>query len=211
MKRTPKTRDADLSRQRIWDAAVQQFAAAGFDGAKVDAIARDAGVNKAMLYYHFADKLALYHAILRDMFAAVADATERARAEGGTADTQLRAYVAALVQAAEDRPHFPAIWFREVADAGRHVDPAVFKELQRVLRHLGGILADGRRDHAWGPADPFLIQAGIVAPLMLILATLRMRADNGIGPAIGEDPVVLIDHFTGMTLAVLTAATRRPV
>jgi AcrR family transcriptional regulator len=211
MKRTPKTRDADLSRQRIWDAAVQQFAAAGFDGAKVDAIARDAGVNKAMLYYHFADKLALYHAILRDMFAAVADATERVRAGGGTAETQLRAYVAALVQAAEERPHFPAIWFREVADAGRHLDPGVFKELQRVLLHLGGILADGRRDHGWGPADPFLIQAGIVAPLMLILATRRMRADNGIGPAIGENPTVLIDHFTGMTLAVLTAATRRPV
>ena len=36
------------------------FAARGFDGVSVDDIARDAGVNKAMIYYHFADKLALY-------------------------------------------------------------------------------------------------------------------------------------------------------
>ena len=32
----------------------------------VDDIARDAHVNKAMIYYHFADKLALYRAVVGD-------------------------------------------------------------------------------------------------------------------------------------------------
>ena len=45
--------------------AASLFAKGGFDGVSVDDIARDAGVNKAMIYYHFADKLALYRAVRR--------------------------------------------------------------------------------------------------------------------------------------------------
>src|SRR3990170_3592218 len=59
------------SRERIFVAAAAEFAARGFAGANVDRIARAARVNKAMIYYHFTSKAALYREILRDMFAAV--------------------------------------------------------------------------------------------------------------------------------------------
>ena len=49
-------------------AAAAEFAARGFAGANVDRIARAARVNKAMIYYHFKSKAALYREILRDMF-----------------------------------------------------------------------------------------------------------------------------------------------
>jgi len=55
-----RVRDADVSRARVFAAAAEEFALRGFDGAKVDRIAERAGVNKAMLYYHFTDKAALY-------------------------------------------------------------------------------------------------------------------------------------------------------
>ena len=45
-----------------------EFAARGFDGAKVDRIAARARVNKAMLYYHFKNKAALYREILGEQF-----------------------------------------------------------------------------------------------------------------------------------------------
>src|SRR3954468_2337586 len=60
------------SRERLLAAAATEFAAHGFAGASVDRIARHARVNKAMIYYHFKSKAALYGEILRDMFAAVA-------------------------------------------------------------------------------------------------------------------------------------------
>ena len=58
---TVPTRDA------VFDSAATLFAKSGFDGVSVEDIARDAGVNKAMIYYHFADKLALYRAIVCEM------------------------------------------------------------------------------------------------------------------------------------------------
>ena len=61
----PRTRrDPDGARRRILAAARQEFAASGLDGARVDRIAAAAGINKAMLYYYFGDKEALYLAVL---------------------------------------------------------------------------------------------------------------------------------------------------
>ncbi len=59
------TRDPERTRARILDAAVKEFSARGFAGARVDAIARRARVNKRMLYHYFGDKAALFREILR--------------------------------------------------------------------------------------------------------------------------------------------------
>ena len=55
--------------RRILAAAEKNFAEHGLAGARTDAIARAAGVNKAMLYYYFQSKLRLYHAVFENLFA----------------------------------------------------------------------------------------------------------------------------------------------
>jgi AcrR family transcriptional regulator len=209
MKAVRKIRDAEESRQRVWTAAATAFATRGFDGAKVDEIAKDAGINKAMVYYHFADKLTLYRAILQDMFSAVALATTDVRTTGGAPEQQLRGYVGALIRAAEERPHFPAIWLREIAEEGRHLDEGIFAALRSVLTNLTGILTDGVTAGVWRRVDPFLVQAGVAAPVMLVLATQGVRQRAGIGTA-GGTLGALVDHVTTMTLATLTLDGRSP-
>src|SRR6202162_49689 len=56
------------SRAAILKAAVAEFAEHGIAGARTDAIARAAHVNKALLYYYFKDKDALYEAVLDQVF-----------------------------------------------------------------------------------------------------------------------------------------------
>ena len=52
------------TRAKILDAAVQEFSLNGLAGARTDRIAAVAGVNKALLYYHFDSKENLYRAAL---------------------------------------------------------------------------------------------------------------------------------------------------
>src|ERR1019366_3455702 len=59
------TRNPERSRERILSAALKEFAANGFAGARVDAIARRAAINKRMLYHYFGDKEGLFRAVLR--------------------------------------------------------------------------------------------------------------------------------------------------
>src|SRR5437870_13256066 len=64
------------SRAAILDAAVREFSREGVAGARTDAIARSARVNKALLYYYFKDKEALYNAVLDQVFGGLLVASE---------------------------------------------------------------------------------------------------------------------------------------
>lgn len=61
------TRDPARTRERILAAALDEFASRGFAGARVDAIARRARINKRMLYHYFRDKSGLFRAVIRHM------------------------------------------------------------------------------------------------------------------------------------------------
>jgi AcrR family transcriptional regulator len=58
-------RDPARTRARILSAALKEFAANGFTGARVDAIARRAAINKRMLYHYFGNKERLFREVLR--------------------------------------------------------------------------------------------------------------------------------------------------
>ncbi len=58
-------RNPERTRERILSAALREFAANGFAGARVDAIARRAAINKRMLYHYFGNKEHLFREVLR--------------------------------------------------------------------------------------------------------------------------------------------------
>jgi AcrR family transcriptional regulator len=190
---------------RLLAAARQEFAARGFDGAKVDRIAARARVNKAMLYYHFRDKAALYREILLHLFRGVADAVEAVRAAGGPPDEQLRRFVEAVARKGIEQPDFPGVWLREMADGGRHLDPVIAGEFRRVLGVLAAILADGQRMGVFRDVSPFATHLGIVAPLLFFAATAPIRRRfAGVGlPGLELDADLFIAHVQHTALAAL--------
>ena len=75
MPKKPKAvqvRDAYHTQQKILAAAEAEFAEKGFDGGRVDEIAKRAGVNKAMLYYYFQSKEQLLRALTEKHFKEIA-------------------------------------------------------------------------------------------------------------------------------------------
>ena len=165
----------ESSRERLFAAAAAEFAARGFAGANVDRIARVAKVNKAMIYYHFKSKAALYGEILRDMFAAVAAAVAVVDASDADPADKIRGFVEAIAAAAEARPHFPPIWFRELAEGGAHLDAETLANVSAVVKILGRIVQEGHAQGRFQRTNPMLLHAGIVAPLLLYFASDPMR------------------------------------
>ena len=81
---TPSTRirDPEATKRKILAAALQEFSAKGINGARVDAIAARARVNKQLLYYYFGSKNGLFRAVLRDRLAERAPEAAHADREG---------------------------------------------------------------------------------------------------------------------------------
>lgn len=82
-----RVRDADRTRAALLDAARAEFAAKGLAGARVDAIAQRAGVNKQLISYYFGGKDGLYQAILQAWFEQEQEITDP---DSTLADTAVR-------------------------------------------------------------------------------------------------------------------------
>jgi TetR/AcrR family transcriptional regulator len=195
-----------VSRDRLFAAAAGEFAARGYAGANMDRIARAARLNKAMIYYHFKSKAALYREILRDMFGAVRARICDVAASDATPEDKIRRYIEALAAEAEARPHFPPIWLREIAEGAEHVDAATLGSVRDVLVALGGIIGEGVRAGRFQPAHPLLVQGGIIAPLMFFLVTAPLRKKIGRAGIAGIPDVsrdMVVTHIQRLTLAQL--------
>lgn len=67
-------RDPEARQRRLLQAATKEFAAKGLEGARVDKIAKQAGVNKQLVYHYFGNKEGLYLRVLEETYAAMTEA-----------------------------------------------------------------------------------------------------------------------------------------
>jgi len=109
----PKTNSNGVpTRDRIIDAAESAFAARGFEGARLEDIAEQAGIRRPSLLYHFDSKESLYEAVLDEIFAVLReDLTEAFQPTGDLAtdaDALLHAYRSFMAK----RPAFPSLVLR---------------------------------------------------------------------------------------------------
>jgi TetR/AcrR family transcriptional regulator len=120
MVRTGK-RDRDGSRRLLLEAARAEFAAKGLMGARVDEIARRAGLNKQLVYHYFGSKDDLYLAVLERVYAEIRE-QERSLSLG---DLPPQDAMARLVAFSFDylaaHPDFIALLNDENGHGGRHL------------------------------------------------------------------------------------------
>jgi TetR/AcrR family transcriptional regulator len=175
-------RPARVSPDRILAAAAAEFAARGYAGARVDRIARRARVNKAMLYYHFGSKQALYRALLRETFAAAAARLQAVVGRDAPADQVLDDLMATMHAVMTERSWVPAIMMREIAEGGTHLDRETLAAMADVPRTIGGFVQRGVQSGRFRAIHPFAAYLQMLAPLVMFLAAAPVRRELADGP-----------------------------
>ncbi len=167
------------SRSAIFQAAATAFSSRGFDGVGVDDIAERAQVNKAMIYYHFADKLALYRAVVGDMLATLAGAATEIADANASPSEKINQFIETFVRHADARPWFPTMMLREISEGAPHLDLETFALMKSVFMAFSRILAQGAESGSFRPVHPILAYTSIVGPLLMNAARERMAAQPG--------------------------------
>jgi TetR/AcrR family transcriptional regulator len=171
--------DAGATRAAVFLAAADAFSRRGFDGVIVDDIARAAAVNKAMLYYHFKDKLGLYREIVVEMLTAAGERVSAIANGPLPPDQKLAEFIAAFVLLADSRPYFPTLMLREMAEGALHLDADTLAHMRTVFLAFGRILDEGQRSGAFRPVHPVLAYMTLLGPVMLNAARERAAAQPG--------------------------------
>lgn len=140
------------TRSRIMDAASGQFAEKGFDGARTQAIADAAGVNKAMLYYHFRDKEHLYTEVLSHQFVEIlSHIFPILLSRELPARQRLTAIVTTYHHFLSDHPQLRALILKELAAGGSRLGGVVEKiresipglDFEQVFSQIGKLIDSG--------------------------------------------------------------------
>lgn len=194
----------------ILDRSAEVFAEKGFDGARVDELARAAGVNKATLYYQIGDKEALYHAVLERAFRHTADEIEAALKESDDCEEKIRRFITIFAETTDNTRYTAPILLREVASGGRNLPEEAVRQMGRILGALSDALETGINQGLFRQVNSFMVHMMIVGSLTLYSANEPIRRRNAArNPEIYEPDHFISNREAGAQVADLVLAAIR--
>ena len=178
------------SRASILQAAVREFAREGVAGARTDAIARSAGVNKALLYYYFKDKEALYDAVLDEVFSGVSHAIRGALSQPLPPPERLKAYVRAHFDYIAAHPPYHRIVNAEFLRAGREssrMGRVAQQYFRPVFSSLAALLKEGAESGDFQAVNPIHFVPSMISVIAFYFTTAPiMKVLTGFDPLAPE-------------------------
>lgn len=177
----------EQSRAAILQAAVREFACEGIAGARTDAIARSAKVNKALLYYYFKDKEALYGAVLDQVFGGLVACVGEVLSRDLPPREKILAYAGAHFDYVSTHPLYPRIVQGEMMGAGRgranHLQHIVRKYFRPLFARVAEVLKNGQATGEFRPVDPLHFVPSMIAVIVFYFTSAPvMRAMTGKDP-----------------------------
>ncbi len=161
---------------RILKAATKEFSVAGFAGARVDEIAKSAGVNKATLYYHIGDKQALYAQVVHHLFGNAVEQFNRNVTGAQSPEDKMKLFIQTIAGIVDQHPELAAIMLWEQASGGKHFPEMVAPDLARILGILTEILDDGVRSEVFVETVPLILHMMIMGSVVFFKMTSPIRA-----------------------------------
>ena len=164
-RRRPADRPAE-----ILAAALEVFAARGFHSARLEEVAKKAGVSKGALYLYFETKADLFRAVVRD---AISPNIERVKAMASPdipfeqaarlglgmmathvlSDRRITGVVKLVIAESRNHPELAAIWHETVVEPG--------------VQLMSGLISQAQARGEIRPGDPRNYAFGLMGPMIL--------------------------------------------
>jgi AcrR family transcriptional regulator len=171
-----RLRDSAATRATILRAAEQVYADHGLAGARTDAIAAAASVNKALLYYYFKSKEDLYQAVIGSQLRQFSEQMEKILSAKGPAGPALLRYVSYHFDFIGAHPYHPRIFQRLMMEG----DPSLRRILREhsvpLMKMLTALLVRGMKSgefRRFNPEHALVSIAGLTGHYFNIVPAIR--------------------------------------
>jgi len=148
--------------RKILEAARKVFISKGMHGARMQEIADEAGINKALLHYYFRSKDKLFQAIFRETFQELMPKAMGIFKEEGTFEDKLRLFVSNYIDTISKNHYLPLFVFNEI-----NQNPEILTEFVEGMKPLQQIVgAELQKKISTGefrPINPVQFFSNIIA------------------------------------------------
>lgn len=178
-----------VDEKAILDAAAEEFADKGFAGARVDEIAKRAGINKAMLYYRVGDKEELYRRVVLNGQQNFMNVLVSSLENSADAAESLTSIVKGIAETASENKLLPSIMFREIAGNWKTLPEEGVEGIGKFMKTVRSITTLGVEDGTFRNIDPVALQFMVIGSIFSLSLTGEVRgklAPDNPGPVSPE-------------------------
>lgn len=207
----PKWRRRKTARPgEIIDAALEVFADNGFAGARLDDIARRAGVSKGALYLYFETKEDLFRAVARAMVAPNLDAVGKAVAAFDGPFAELVPMILSRAALMMSTGRLPAVAKMVIGESRNFPDLArIWHDdvVSPMVAAVTGLVARAQERGEIMPGDPRLTAFSLMGPL--VMATLFREVFGGVAAELPNLQALAAQHAQTMLHGLLAPSVSR--
>ncbi|MCZ4319097.1 TetR/AcrR family transcriptional regulator [Aequorivita viscosa] len=124
MARTKKNKDTE---GEILKAAKGVFQKKGMDGARMQEIADEAGINKAMLHYYYRSKQLLFEAVFSNAFSLLAPQLNKVLNDDSSIEEKVKNFTSNYISFISKHPYLPNFIIQEL-----NRNPKFFEKIQQT-------------------------------------------------------------------------------
>ncbi len=113
---------------KILDAAKNVFQSKGMDGARMQEIADDAGINKALLHYYYRSKQLLFEAVFKNAFSLLAPQLNAILNDDSSIEDKIKNFTNNYISFIIKHPYLPNFIFQEL-----NRNPEFISKIQKTI------------------------------------------------------------------------------
>jgi AcrR family transcriptional regulator len=201
----PTGESQDL-RARLLDVAVACFARHGIGSTTLREIAREAGVNPALVHYYFGDKAQLLQAVVAErLMPAFNEVREAVMQAGDDIAAVIAGFVRGMCTTIERHPWLPPLWVREVlCEGGALREVLLNSSMPQMPQMLAARFAAAQEAGRLSPdLDPRLLVTSLIGLTLFPAAGAPiwrnlLAADDIDATAMRDHAIALLDHGIGV-------------
>jgi AcrR family transcriptional regulator len=149
-----KIKVADNSEERIRIAARKVFMERGLSGARMQDIADEAGINKALLHYYFRNKEKLFEMIFREAFDNFFPKIAGLIASDISIEEKIEQFCGAYIDMLLDNPYIPLFVLNEVNKQPRQFREKFWKNREPLYKNFGMQIQAAIKKKEIKPVEP---------------------------------------------------------
>jgi len=188
--------DENPTLEKISWGAVKEFSQYGFDGARIDRIAKNAKINKAMIYYHFKGKEALYEHILNMIVTGIYNTVSVLVTENPSSEkdmTNLIKGYSTYIGTVDEQ--YIKIILRELAAGGKYFKKITIPVLlEPMMKRVTLMFKKGQQTGLFTDIDPVFTMIQLVGSIIFLNMLKTTIRDTDLGATLFSDN--FIERYT---------------